>query len=53
MALNKVNIVDVIDQKKIPDISKAITVGVDIGSRQSKAILIYGDSLYTVTPLAA
>jgi predicted CoA-substrate-specific enzyme activase len=38
----------VIPKKLIPEIRETTTIGVDIGSRASKAVLLTGDSLYTV-----
>ncbi len=41
-------IADIIDPSLIADITGATVVGIDIGSRTGKAVLITGDELYTV-----
>lgn len=39
---------DVIDQQRISDLRNSVTIGIDIGSRQAKAVLIRGDEIEAV-----
>lgn len=41
------NIAEIIDEKKRRELPRKVTIGIDIGSRQSKAVLINGEALYT------
>jgi (R)-2-hydroxyacyl-CoA dehydratese activating ATPase len=47
MSGHSFKIADVIDRKKIPDMQPVTTVGIDIGSRQSKAVMVSGDNIHT------
>lgn len=47
MSATSFRITDVIDRKKIPAIQPVTTVGIDIGSRQSKAVMVSGDYIHT------
>src|SRR5574340_1159966 len=48
MSVSSFKITDVIDPRKIPELQPVVTVGIDIGSRQSKAVLLTGDHVHTV-----
>lgn len=48
MAINHVSISDVIAKERLSTLSEISTIGIDIGSRQSKAVLIHKKQLYTV-----
>ena len=38
---------EILDDEKISDLLQTTVIGVDIGSRQAKAVLVYGDEIYT------
>jgi predicted CoA-substrate-specific enzyme activase len=48
MAVNSVQITEVIAKERIPQLIEVGAIGIDIGSRQSKAVLIHGKELHTV-----
>lgn len=48
MTINSLKISEVIAKERISDLIDVNTIGIDIGSRQSKAVLIYGKELHTV-----
>lgn len=44
---NSFRITDVIAPEKVPHLQPVTTVGIDIGSRQSKAVMVSGDAIHT------
>ena len=48
MPVQSVTLCDILPPQRLQELSSAVTVGIDIGSRQSKAALIYNGRLYTV-----
>jgi (R)-2-hydroxyacyl-CoA dehydratese activating ATPase len=49
MAIKSYDVADIISHQKLADLqTDASIIGVDIGSRQSKAVLIYQQKIYTV-----
>ena len=48
MSENSFKIADVIDPRKISALQRVTTVGIDIGSRQSKAVMLAADHVHTV-----
>jgi predicted CoA-substrate-specific enzyme activase len=48
MADNSFRTADVIDPRKVSSLQPVVTVGIDIGSRQSKAVMLAGDHVHTV-----
>jgi predicted CoA-substrate-specific enzyme activase len=47
MSEHSFKIADVISPEKLPSMQPVTTVGIDIGSRQSKAVLVTGDYIHT------
>jgi (R)-2-hydroxyacyl-CoA dehydratese activating ATPase len=48
MSESSFKIADVIDPRKIPELQPVTTVGIDIGSRQSKAVMLTAEHVHTV-----
>jgi (R)-2-hydroxyacyl-CoA dehydratese activating ATPase len=48
MAVKSMNIIDVIAKERASELIDVGAIGIDIGSRQSKAVLIHGREIYTV-----
>lgn len=48
MAVKSVQITDVIAKERCPGLNENSTIGIDIGSRQSKAVLIHGKYIHTI-----
>nr|NMF99944.1 CoA activase [Aromatoleum toluolicum] len=48
MSESSFKIAEVIDPRKIPELQPVTTIGIDIGSRQSKAVMVSGDHIHTV-----
>lgn len=46
--INKMKASDILATEKLSDLKKTTAVGIDIGSRQAKAILVNGDEVHTV-----
>ncbi|MDP4146049.1 MAG: acyl-CoA dehydratase activase [Bacillota bacterium] len=49
MVINSVSINEIMPKERLPELLDGVsTIGIDIGSRQSKAVLIHDNQLYTV-----
>lgn len=48
MTIKSAQITDVIAKERVPQLIEVGAVGIDIGSRQSKAVLIHGNEIHTV-----